>query len=70
MKKLLLLLLAATLSVTTGRAFGGEEKANLRIYYGEDAEENEFPFMVSTKYTGGYDYYSFFRYYTLGSILA
>ena len=56
MKKLLLLLLAATLSVTTGRAFGGEEKANLRIYYGDDAEENEFPFMVSTKYTGGYDY--------------
>ena len=44
----LLWLLAATLFASAGGTLQEEEKANLRIYYGDDAEMNEFPFMVST----------------------
>ncbi|KAL5270540.1 hypothetical protein ACHWQZ_G001295 [Mnemiopsis leidyi] len=40
----LFLLLTATLCVVAGSV---QEEAKLRIYYGEDADKNEFPFTAS-----------------------
>ncbi|KAL5258785.1 hypothetical protein ACHWQZ_G009294 [Mnemiopsis leidyi] len=52
----LLLLLAATFCVTAGRTLEEEGQPDLRIYYGNDAEMNEFPFMVRLADPEGYHF--------------